>query len=152
MSEYLSDFQIIGNSVKSLKIRNDFIGLDNLGKTKRTIDLSHSIGAIELIDEGTTYSGIVLLMIKATISSGKKKYIVDLTIEGCFNAPVEIGEETFKEMLKVNGVTSLYSIARGFVQSTTAQTLVNGSILLPMFNVVAYSEDLDAENEQEDKT
>ena len=136
----------------TLKIRNDFIGLDNLGKVKRTIDLSHSIRAIELIDEGTTYSGIVLLMIKVTISSGKKKYIVDLTIEGCFNAPVDIGEDAFREMLKVNGVTSLYSIARGFVQSTTAQTLVNGSVLLPMFNVVAYSEDLDAANEQEDKT
>ena len=116
MSNYLSDFQIIGSSVKSFKIRNDFVSLNNIGKAKRTIDLSHSIGTVEEIDEGTVYSGIVLLTIKTTISSGKKKYIVDLTIEGCFNAPIGIGEDTFKEMLKVNGVTSLYSIARGFVQ------------------------------------
>jgi len=43
----------------------------------------------------------------------------------------------------VNGITSLYSIARGFVQSTTSQTLVAGNVLLPMLNVVAYSKDLD---------
>lgn len=143
MSNYLSDFQIIGSSVKSVKIRNDFVNLNNIGKTKKNLELSHSLHSVEEIENGTAYSGMVLLKIKATVSSGKKKYVVDLAMEGCFTAPAEIGEETFREMLKVNGVTSLYSIARGFVQSTTAQTLVSGSVLLPMFNVVAYSKDID---------
>lgn len=142
-NQYLSEFQIIGSSVKSLRIRNDFVSLNDVDNIKRTIDVSHSVPVIELIDEGETLSGIVLLKIKSTISANKKKYIVDMTIEGCFNAPAQIGEDTFKEMLKVNGVTSLYGIARGFVQSTTSQTLLSGSVLLPMFNVAAYSEDLD---------
>ena len=142
-NQYLSDFQIIGSSVKSLRIRNDFVSLSDVDNLKRTIDVSHSVPVIELIDEGETFSGIVLLKIKSTISANKKKYTVDMTIEGCFNAPAQIGEDTFKGMLKVNGVTSLYGIARGFVQSTTSQTLLSGSVLLPMFNVAAYSEDLD---------
>lgn len=142
-NQYLSEFQIIGSSVKSLKIRNDFVSLSDVDNIKRTIDVSHSVPVIELIDEGETFSGIVLLKIKSTISANKKKYTVDMTIEGCFNAPAQIGEDTFKGMLKVNGVTSLYGIARGFVQSTTSQTLLSGSVLLPMFNVAAYSEDLD---------
>lgn len=142
-NQYLSDFQIIGSSVKSLKIRNDFIGLSDVGNIKKTIDVSHSISSLELIDNGETFFGIVLLKVKTVLSSNKKKYIVDLAIEGCFNSPAVIGEDTFKSMLKINGVTSLYSIARAFVQSTTSQTLVSGSVLLPMFNVAAYSEDLD---------
>lgn len=142
-NQYLSEFQIIGSSVKSLRIRNDFVSLNDVDNIKRTIDVSHSVPVIELIDEGETLSGIVLLKIKSTISANKKKYTVDMTIEGCFNAPAQIGEDTFKGMLKVNGVTSLYGIARGFVQSTTSQTLLSGSVLLPMFNVAAYSEDLD---------
>lgn len=142
-NQYLSDFQIIGSSVKSLRIRNDFVSLSDVDNLKRTIDVSHSVPEIELIDDGETLSGIVLLKIKSTISANKKKYTVDMTIEGCFNAPAQIGENTFKGMLKVNGVTSLYGIARGFVQSTTSQTLLSGSVLLPMFNVAAYSEDLD---------
>lgn len=142
-NQYLSEFQIIGSSIKSLKIRNDFVSLSDVENIKRTIDVSHSVPIIELIDDGETFSGIVLLQIKTTLSANKKKYTVDLTIEGCFNAPAQIGEDTFKGMLKVNGVTSLYGIARGFVQSTTSQTLLSGSVLLPMFNVAAYSEDLD---------
>lgn len=142
-NQYLSEFQIIGSSIKSLKIRNDFVSLSDVDNIKRTIDVSHSVPVIELIDEGETFSGIVLLKIKSTISANKKKYTVDMTIEGCFNAPAKIGEDTFKGMLKVNGVTSLYGIARGFIQSTTSQTLLSGSVLLPMFNVAAYSEDLD---------
>ena len=147
-NQYLSEFQIIGSSIKSLKIRNDFVSLSDVENIKRSIDVSHSVPIIELIDDGETFSGIVLLQIKFTLSASKKKYIVDLTIEGCFNAPTKIGEDTFKGMLKVNGVTSLYGIARGFIQSTTSQTLLSGSVLLPMFNVAAYSEDLDEKESQ----
>lgn len=64
------------------------------------------------------------------------------------NIKVSIAESNFKDMLKINGITSLYSIARGFIQSTTSQTLTSGSVLLPMFNVVAYSKDLDSETEK----
>lgn len=147
-NQYLSEFQIIGSSIKSLKIRNDFVSLSDVENIKRSIDVSHSVPIIELIDDGETFSGIVLLQIKFSLSASKKKYIVDLTIEGCFNAPTKIGEDTFKGMLKVNGVTSLYGIARGFIQSTTSQTLLSGSVLLPMFNVAAYSEDLDEKESQ----
>ena len=72
-----------------------------------------------------------------------------MAIEGCFNAPSEMGEETFKNMLEVNGITSLYSIARGFVQSTSSQTLLTGSVLLPMINVVAYSRDLNDDHKDD---
>lgn len=146
-NQYLSDFQIIGTSIKNFKIKNDFIAISNDNKFKRKIDLSHAIPSINVINDGKTYSGIILLNIKVSLSSSKKKYIVDLCIEGCFNAPSEMGEESFKNMLRVNGITSLYSIARGFIQSTTSQTLLSGSILLPMFNVAAYSKDLDAKED-----
>ena len=142
-NQYLSQFQIIGSSIRSLRIKNDFITLGNGNNLKRKIDVSHSISSLELIENEQTFSGVVLLNIKVSITENRKKYAVDLCIEGCFNAPSETGEEVFRGMLQVNGVTSLYSIARGFVQSTTSQTLLSGSVLLPMFNVAAYSKDLD---------
>lgn len=144
-NQYLSNFQIIGSSIKNLKIKNDFVSLANGASYKRKIDISHSVPTIELIDDEKTLSGILLLNIKVSVTSNKKKYSVDMCIEGCFNAPAEIGEEVFRNMVRVNGITSLYSIARGFIQSTTSQTLVSGSVLLPMFNVAAYSEDLDSQ-------
>ena len=59
-------------------------------------------------------------------------------------------EDLFKEMLQLNGVTSLYSIARGFIQSTTSQTLAVGNVLLPMFNVAAYSKDLNEKEKEKE--
>ena len=147
--KYLADFQYVGSSIRSFKIKNDFIVLNNNDKLKRDIKVSHKIEPIETINDNSLFSGILLLNIKVTISAEKKKYIIDLTIEGCFNAPIEIGEDLFKEMLQLNGVTSLYSIARGFVQSTTSQTLAVGNVLLPMFNVAAYSKDLNEKESEE---
>lgn len=147
-NEFLSQFQIIGSCIKNVKIKNDFISLGSGGAVKRKIDVSHTITSLGLTDNDKTLTGTLLVNIKAVITAKKKKYAVDISIEGCFEAPSDMGEETFKEMLQVNGLTSLYSIARGFVQSTTSQTLVAGSVLLPMFNVAAYSKDLDnKENE-----
>lgn len=141
-NKFLSDFQIIGSTIKSVKIKNDFLSLSNSNNMKRKIDISHLLGDIDLIEDGQFYSGTIILNIKVNISQNKNKYNVDISIEGCFNAPSEIGEETFKSMLELNGIASLYSIARAFVQSTTSQTLLAGSVLLPMINVVEYSRNL----------
>ena len=110
---------------------------------KASLDVTHKVLSIEVVENDNKISGIIEVNIKASLSSGKQKYVISLSIEGCFEAPSDVGEEDFRTMLQVNGITSLYSIARGFVQSTTSQTLIAGNVLLPMFNVAAYSKDLD---------
>lgn len=151
-NKYLSDFQIIGSSVKSLKIKNDFIALENGNNIKRKIDISHYVVNIEKMEDGSILSGTIILNIKLNISDKKRKYSLDMAIEGCFNAPAEkMGKEEFNNMLQVNGITSLYSIARGFIQSTSSQTLAAGYVLLPMLNVVAYSKDLNQDGKQSEQ-
>lgn len=146
-NNYLSDFQIIGSTIKSVKIKNDFLTLSN-NSVKRKIDISHSVGNIDVIEDGKFFSGIIVLNIKVNVSQNKNKYNLDMSIEGCFNASTEIGEENFKNMLELNGIASLYSIARGFVQSTSSQTLLAGSVLLPLINVIEYSRNVNKNNEQ----
>lgn len=141
-NKYISHFQILGSTIKSVKIKNDFLVMSNSKNMKKKIDLSHLLGNIETLEDGEVLSGTIILNIKVSISENKKKYSLDMAIEGCFNAPSQMGEETFKNMLEVNGISSLYSIARGFVQSTSSQTMLTGSVLLPMINVVAYSKEL----------
>lgn len=147
-NNYFSEFKIIGSTVKSIKIKNDFLSLNNNNDMKRTIDISHLVGNTELIDDGKTFFGTIILNIKVKISQKKKKYDLDMSIEGCFKAPIEIGEDTFKDMLEVNGIASLYSIARGFVQSTSSQTLLSGSVLLPLINAIEYSRNMSEKNKE----
>lgn len=148
-NKYLSAFEYIGSRVTNLRIKNDFIDLAESNNIKKSIDVSHEILSIEKIDNDQTLLGLINVNIKVTAKKAKQKYNVAVSIEGCFTAPVEIGEDVFKKMLQINGITSLYSIARGFIQSTTSQTLMSGNILLPMFNVAEYSKDLNEKTEEQ---
>ena len=74
-NKFLSAFQIVGSTIKSVKIRNDLLTLNNNNNVKRKIDISHLLGNIELLDDGKTLSGTIILNIKVNISENKKKYI-----------------------------------------------------------------------------
>ena len=72
-NKYLSEFQIIGSTIKNVKIRNDFLSLSNGNNVKRKIDVSHLLGNIELVEDGQVLSGTIILNIKVNISENKKK-------------------------------------------------------------------------------
>lgn len=146
---YMSAFQYVGSRITNLRIKNDFIDLIESNDVKKSIDVSHEILSIKKINDGKVFLGIINVNIKVNAKKEKKKYNVSMSIEGAFTAPVEIGEELFENMLQINGITSLYSVARGFIQSTTSQTLMSGNVLLPMFNVAQYSKDLKEKMEEQ---
>ncbi len=149
INECLSEFQIIGSRITKLNIINDFILFDNDQNAERKLDLSHEVNEVVQDEDGKSH-GVVSLYIDVEVLDGQKEYRLNLGIEGCFECGAETGEDTFTKMLEINGITTLYSIARAFVLSVTPQTLVDGSIVLPMINVFSYSKNLaDAETEQE---
>ena len=146
---YMSAFQYAGSRLTNLRIKNDFIDLIESNNVKKSIDVSHEILSINKINDGKVFLGVINVNIKVNAKKEKKKYNVSMSIEGAFTAPVEIGEELFENMLQINGITSLYSVARGFIQSTTSQTLMSGNVLLPMFNVAQYSKDLNEKTKEQ---
>lgn len=145
----MSAFQYAGSRITNLRIKNDFIDLIESNNVKKSIDVSHEILSINKINDGKVFLGVINVNIKVNAKKEKKKYNVSMSIEGAFTAPVEIGEELFENMLQINGITSLYSVARGFIQSTTSQTLMSGNVLLPMFNVAQYSKDLNEKTKEQ---
>ncbi|MDD6311996.1 MAG: hypothetical protein PUB08_00790 [Firmicutes bacterium] len=144
---YQSPFQFIGSSVKSLRIKNDFLDLPKDG-AKGSLDVSHKVVSVNTKsdDKGGYTSGVIELHIVASNTVDKKKYTVDLLMDGCFAVFEQMEVNDFRKMLVVNGVTALYSIARGFIISVSSQTLMSGNVTLPMFNVSAYSKDMSDEN------
>ena len=148
VEKYLSNFQILGSRIKNLRIKNDFIAFDNSSNMKRKMEISHSISGPHAFNDETSHTGIVTMNIKVSVSEQKQKFHLDLQIEGCFFAGKDaMNEKQFLSMLRINGLSSLYSIARGFIQSTTSQTLVGGSVLLPMLNVLEYSKEMDSDSD-----
>lgn len=151
--DYSADFQLIGNRIVQLKINNDFISLDMDENTeiKKGLHLSHQIVSIKVDPQGKL-SGLLIIHIKVKLTRGKEKCIVDLMLEGCFNAESEMGEDKFRSMLEINGFSTLYGIARSTLISISSQTFNRGTIILPMINVFKYIESQkELLQEEEDK-
>jgi hypothetical protein len=144
-NKYTSDFQFIGNTIKKFNIKNNFlIYNDDDPNIKKYLDVSHKITEISLHEDeqkNQILFGLLNLDIKFNVSQNKYKTSISLLIEGCFNFPLEKTKKEFISRLNLNGVTTLYSIARTLILNITAQSYQSGKVILPMFNVVAYSKD-----------
>lgn len=150
MNQYESEFQIKGSTIQYLQIKNSFITFDGISDLKRQMKVSHVVTNTGRLDD-QRHMGTLTLCVDVGIIHGDNEYRISLGVGGCFVAPAEMDEAEFHKMMEINGVTSLYSIARGFIQSTSSQTLMGGSILLPMFNVAKYHADLKKNKQQKDK-
>lgn len=137
----VSPFQLVGTKVVKFRMTNDYVTLANNPHIK--CDASYSVDNVEKQDN--IYMGIMKLNIKAvTKGPAKAKMSCNITIEGCFACPEEIGEDSFIKMLGINGCASLFSIARAFICSTTALATSGGHLILPMINTFKL---VDAETE-----
>lgn len=145
-NKYKSDFQFIGSMIKKFNINNNIISYnDDDPKMKKKLDVSHQITEASIHENeqhDKSWLGILNLNIKLDVSSNKQKTSISLLLEGCFSSSAEAAEDEFNNMLTINGVTTLYSIARSLILSITSQAYISGKISLPMFNVAAYSNDL----------
>lgn len=141
-----SEFHFVGNSIRKAIIENNLIVFYDEKEFERFLDLSHEILSVGISDEGDEISGVIDLHIDLTIEQERKTYKISMTIEGCFTAPAEMGKDNFKEMLQINGLATLYSIARGYIQSISAQSLFGGVVLLPMLNVAEYSQNINGDD------
>ena len=63
-----------------------------------------------------------------------------LVLNGCFKDVKGINKEDFIKLLSINGGAALYSVARSIIISISAQSVVSGSIILPMINVFKLNE------------
>lgn len=150
MNKYESEFQIKGSTIQYLNIKNSFITFEGVSGLNRQMKVSHVVTNIGRLDD-QRHMGTLTLRIEVVIKHDDNEFKLGLGVGGCFVAPKEMDEAEFLKMMEINGVTSLYSIARGFVQSTSSQALMGGSVLLPMFNVAKYHADLQKKKEQTEK-
>ena len=132
-----SPFVFAGSKIKKLTFTNPFINPP--ANAKYTVEVDYSVNDIMKNENG--YRGIITINIKMKIKLKNDTSSLSLDLEGCFDlADDSITEDIFDQMLQLNGVTMLYSIARSIIQSITSQSYLDGSVALPMINVVSLYE------------
>ena len=137
--EIKSEFQFIGNSICSLDLHNDFISIPDSNLSKE-FDVSYDIESINE-DENDIW-GTINLYVHCIIKQNEEadtdepsKFDLKLVLNGCFTDVKGVTKEEFEKFLSINGCAALYSVARSIIISVTAQSVVSGSIVLPMINV-----------------
>lgn len=134
----LSSFQFIGSHVQEFSFENSFINYSERDQMKeKTYDLDFSNPDISMKDDYKL--GTILLFLKTDVANDQCQFHLSLTLEGAFIISKDTPDEDFARFLSLNGATTLYSIARSFVMSTSSQCFSSGSIVLPMVNILDYS-------------
>ena len=135
-----SDFQMIGSTIRELSVKNPVLVAMDSNCGDRTLDLSHQISEIVEQPNGVLL-GVITLNIKTSIGKGKKKFRLDMSLDGAFITR-GTDKNQFRKMLSINGIAAAYSVARSIIMSITSQTFASGSVTLPMINVFQYSKDI----------
>lgn len=138
-NEYASSFQFLGSRIIEFSIKNSYYSFNLDSSVNKAINFEKNIVDISKNEE--ELFGIVNIYINVSVSNSNEETDnqneqcdIKLSMEGCFKAPVKMPEEEFKEMLETSGAASLYSIARGFIISTTAQSSLGGQVIIPLLN------------------
>ena len=152
MADMKADFQFIDHKIKRLEINNDFSDLVR----KLTYNLSLEVTDTPAIEENEQgdFVGSVSLTVKVVGKSSEQDdrcISVVLELEGGFFASKDdMSLEVFNKMLQLNGLTTMYSIARSIIISVSAQCCPNGQVRLPMLNMVEVRNAMDEAAESED--
>lgn len=126
-----------GCIVTSLNVKNDLAIPPTLLETPPIIDMDYDIYQIDENSDGI-YFGSMTLTTKVTYKQGRKAvFTITMVLDGVFAAPKSVCEnvDDFKKKLKVNGLTSLISVARANISTLTSNIFFSGCIKLPMINV-----------------
>lgn len=132
-SKVYSDFQLQGVRIADLSVKNDFINSPDLSNSDLSINLGNNKIKIEKIGEELGSELCLSVNICLTEKTDNKRIEISLTLESFFTTS-DLDEDNFKQMLLLNGNSTLYSIARSHVITISALSFDSGKIVLPMIN------------------
>ena len=127
--------ELVGTTIKEIIIENNIIDVDR--ESKRSIGLTIKEPHIEK----TNNRFFAQLEINFDIDiqqSENQKCKIKLSLEGAFISSEEVNEETFAQLVVINGASAIIGIARGKIETITAATFNNGKVVIPFINVVDY--------------
>lgn len=127
--------ELVGTTIKNISVENSIVDVDR--EAKRKIGLNINEPCLEKVEEG--YFSQMTIDFEIEVEQSKEqKFKLELSIEGAFLSCDGMEEDNFKQLVGVNGAAALIGIARGKVESITANIFNNGKIVIPFVNVVEY--------------
>lgn len=131
----MSPFQFLNNRIIHLEMANHVSDFSDPRLEREIYKLDYYLSGV-LETEGQWVGSLVMTIELGAELEEEPAYRLSLAIEGGFAGPVsQLTKKEFTDLVELNGLTTLYSIARGVIISVSAQCGAEGQIRLPMVNL-----------------
>ncbi|HHU72182.1 MAG TPA: hypothetical protein GXZ21_09140 [Clostridiales bacterium] len=140
-----SELNFQGCTIRELKVVNNIVSISS--DVVRKIGLEIVPSEI-IMDQEKKYGKLLMKIVVELEENLKNVANIELVIEGAFSAPSSVDENTFKELVLINGAASLYSIGRSKIENISATTFLEGKIIIPMINIYDYYKEKKKEIEE----
>ena len=131
--------ELIGTTVKKLNIENNIVDIEKDGKRIFGLNINEPI--FQKVED-KLFGQIVIDFEVEINQSDEQTCKIDVSIESAFLSSVEADEKAFKELVSVNKVAALIGIARGNIESISANIFNSGKVTIPFVNVIDYYKSL----------
>ena len=122
-----------------MNVNNNIVDVER--KAKRSFGLNINEPKIEKEDD--TFFAQMTIDFEIEIEQSKgQKCKIELSLEGVFISTQDAGEENFEQLVAINGAAAIIGIARGKIETISANIFNNGKIVIPFVNVVDYYKSL----------
>lgn len=131
--------ELIGTTIKSINVENSIVDVEREAKRGFRLDINEPL--FKKMDN--YYFSKMTVDFEIDIEqSQKQRCKLEVSLEGAFISGQEISEEDFKQLVIVNGAAAIIGIARGKIETITANIFNNGKIVIPFVNVIEYYKSL----------
>lgn len=127
--------ELIGTTVKNLSVENNIVDVEK--NAKRSFGLNINEPYFEEIEDGF-YSQMTIDFEIEIEQTQNQNFKLELSLEGAFLSENEVDEKTFRQLVVVNGAAAIIGIARGKIETLTANIFNNGKVVIPFVNVIDY--------------
>lgn len=127
--------ELVGTTIKSISVENNIVDVER--EAKRNFGLNINEPYFETAEEGF-FSQMTIDFEVEIEQSEEQKFKLEISLEGAFLSTGKVDENSFKQLVGVNGATAIIGIARGKIETITANIFNNGKVVIPFVNVMEY--------------
>lgn len=135
LNSIITGIKLGGTTIKRISVENNIVDVEK--EAKRNFGLNINEPYFEKIEDG--FFSQMTIDFKVEIEqSEEQKFKLELSLEGAFLSADDIDEKSFEKLVIVNGAAAIIGIARGKIETITANIFNNGKIVIPFVNVIEY--------------
>ena len=135
--------ELVGTTIKSISVENNIVDVER--EAKRNFGLNINEPYFETVDGG--FFSQMTIDFKVEIEqSEEQEFKLEMSLEGAFLSVGDVDEESFKQLVDVNGAAAIIGMARGKIEAITANIFNNGKVVIPFVNVIEYYKSVTEDN------